>query len=484
MADFAMTIDGLAVGGGDSFGVVNPASARVFAQAPACTPAQLDRAMAAAARAYSIWRRSDDVRRAVLGEAARVLLASVGELAQLVTAEQGKPGAEAMTEVRTAGAWLRYYAGLDIPREVVQDDRRGFTEVLYRPLGVVSTITPWSCPIALALRAIAPALRAGNTMVVKPSAHTPLATLALGRLLNEVLPAGVLNVVSGPDPLGALLTAHPTPRAVSFTGSIATGRQVAAAAGADLKRAMLELSGNNPAIVLEDADPEAVVDGLFRGAFANSGQLGTAVKRVYVAQPRYDEVVAALAERARMVQVGAGNKKASQLGPITHSARFDRVAGLVRDALARGAVAAAGGSALNRPGYFYAPTILAGVSDGVRVVDEDQFGPVLPVIGYRDVDEVVRLTGGTGYGSTGPTAYGLAAYGLTASVWSADVDRATAVAARLEAGHVSVNSHAAGPGAELPTSGNRARDGAYAYTNRQLLTRPAATNDGTRRSSG
>ena len=469
MADFAMTIDGVPVGGGDSFGVVNPASGRVFAQAPACTPAQVDRAMAAAARAYPIWRRSDEVRRAVLREAARVLLASAGELAQLVTAEQGKPGSEAMTEVRTAGAWLRHFADLELPREVVQDDRRGFAEVLHRPLGVVTALVPWSLPIALTLRTIAPVLRAGNTVVLKPSPHTPLATLALGRVLNEVLPAGVLNVISGPDPLGALLSAHPTPRMISFTGSAAAGRQVALAACVDLKPVMLELGGNNPAIVLEDAEPEAVADALFWGAFANSGQLRTGIKRVYVAQRRYDEVVAALAERARTVQVGAGNRKASQLGPISHLAQHDRVAGLVRDALARGAVAAAGGSALNRPGYFYAPTILARISDGVRVVDEDQFGPVLPVIGYRDVEEVMRQVG-----SGGPA--------LTASVWSADVERATAVAARLEAGQVSVNSHASGLRTELPINATGASalsidDGLrflYSHTHRQVLTRPPA----------
>jgi acyl-CoA reductase-like NAD-dependent aldehyde dehydrogenase len=470
MADFAMTIDGLPDGGGTSFEVINPATARVFARAPVCTPAQLDRAMAAAARAYSIWRLSDEVRRAVLREAAGVLLASVGELAGLVTAEQGKPGSEAETEVRAAAAWLRTYAELELPREVVQDDRQGFAEVLRRPLGVVAAITPWSCPIGLALHTMAPALRAGNTMVLKPSPHTPLATLALGRLLDEVLPAGVLNVVCGPDPLGALLTAHRTPRMVSFAGSVATGRRVAAAAGADLKRTILELGGNDPAIVLEDAPVEAIADGLFWGAFANSGQLCTAIKRVYVAERRYDEVVAALAERARMVRVGDGSRKATQLGPVGTRAQFDRAAGLVRDALAHGAVAAAGGAALNRPGFFYAPTILARVSDGVRVVDEEQFGPVLPVVSYRDVEEAVQRTN--------------SGYVRTASVWSADLDRATALATRLEAGRVSVNSHpGGGAGVDLPISGTasgiRTEDGLrglHRYTRRQLLTRPAASD--------
>ncbi|HEV2887394.1 MAG TPA: aldehyde dehydrogenase family protein [Jatrophihabitans sp.] len=467
MADFAMTIDGSAVAG-EGLPVRNPATARVFAQAPACTPEQLDRAMAAAARAYPIWRRSDAVRRAVLREAAGLILSSVGELAPLLTAEQGKPRSEAATEVRAAGAWLRYYAELEIPREVVQDDRRGFVEVLHRPLGVVAAITPWNYPIALALWKIAPALRAGNTMVLKPSPYTPLATLALGRLLSEVLPAGVLNVVSGPDPLGALLTEHPAPRKVSFTGSAASGRQVAAAAASDLKRMTLELGGNDPAIVLDDADPEAIADALFWGAFVNNGQMCMAVKRVYVAQRLYCDVVAALAERARTVPVGDGSAKANRLGPVSTAAQFDRVRELVRDALAHGAVAAAGGTALDRPGYFFAPTILSEVSDGMRVVDEEQFGPVLPVIGYRDVEDAIRRANGT-------------QYGLTASVWSPDLDRAAAVAARLEAGQVSINIHAGAVRPDLPFSGHKHSGigaenglwGLYGYTDVQVLTRPA-----------
>jgi acyl-CoA reductase-like NAD-dependent aldehyde dehydrogenase len=467
MAEFAMTIDGAPVTGG-RLPVLNPATAEVFAHAPACTPEQLDQAVAAAARAYASWRRDDEERRAVLRRAAAAILASVGELAPLLTAEQGKPRSEAATEVRVAGSWLRYYADLEIPRELVQEDRRGHAEVRRRPLGVVAAITPWNYPIALALWKIAPALRAGNTMVLKPSPYTPLATLALGRLLSEVLPPGVLNVISGPDPLGALLVGHPTPRKISFTGSAATGRLVAAAAAADLKRVTLELGGNDPAIVLDDADPEAIADALFWGAFANNGQMCMAVKRVYVAQRRYPEVVAALAERARMVRVGEGSEKASQLGPVSNRAQFDRVAELVRDALARGAVAAAGGAALERPGYFFAPTILAGLSDGVRVVDEEQFGPVLPVIGYRDVDEAVRRANGTDYG-------------LTASVWSPDLERAAAVAARLEAGQVSVNVHAGAVRPDLPFSGHKASGigvenglwGLYGYTDVQALTRPA-----------
>jgi acyl-CoA reductase-like NAD-dependent aldehyde dehydrogenase len=467
MADYAMTIDGVAVDGA-GFEVVNPATGRVFARAPACTPEQLDRAMAAAARAFAIWSRADDVRRAVLREAAGTIAASVTELARLVTAEQGKTRSEAVAEVRAAGRWLRYYAGLDIPREVVRD-RRTVAEVLHRPLGVVAAIPARNYPIMLAVEKIAPALRAGNTVVLKPSPYTPLATLELGRLLGEVLPPGVLNVVSGPEPLGAQLATHRTPRTVSFTGSRATGRRVASAAGAALKRVTLGLGGNDPAIVLDDADPEAIADALFWAAFANNGQRCRAVKRVYVARSRYRALVEALAARARAVQVGNGSHRTSELGPVGNRPQLDRLADLVRDALARGAVAAAGGAPLRRPGYFFAPTILAGLSDGVPVVDEEQFGPVLPVIGYRDLDEAVRRANGT-------------AYGLSASVWSPDEDRAAAVAVRLDAGRVTVNDHAgAGPTGGFRASGPEAgngRCGLSGYIDLQVLSRPARNAEG------
>ena len=437
MADLGLTIDGSAVAGGTTFGVVNPATAEVFAQAPSATREQLDAAMRAAVRAYRVWRGDEAVRREALRAAARTVLGSVGELADLLTAEQGKPRAEAATEVRAAGAWLRYYADLETPSEPVAG-----AVVVRRPLGVVAAITPWNYPVALAAWKIAPALRAGNTVVLKPSPYTPLTTLALGGLLREVLPPGVLNVVSGPDPLGEWMTTHPVPRKVSFTGSVATGRVVAAAAAAGLKRMTLELGGNDPAIVLEDADPEQIADGLFWGAFANNGQMCMAVKRVYVPESRYRAVVDALAERAKAVRVGTGTEKGVRLGPVTNHRQLARVAELVDDARAHGAVTAAGGHRIDRPGFFYAPTILADVTDGVRVVDEEQFGPVLPVVAYRDVADAVNRANDS-------------EYGLTASVWSPDLDRAVSVAAQLEAGQVSVNVHAGSVRPDLPFGGHK-----------------------------
>ncbi|MCN0152006.1 aldehyde dehydrogenase family protein [Salinispora arenicola] len=468
MGELGMTIDGSSMWGRQTFGVVDPATGAVFAHAPVCTVEQLDQAMDAALRAFHEWRREDDVRRAALRECARVLLGALDELATTITAEQGKPRAASVAEVVAAVSWLRYYAELDIGREIVQDDRHGYADVVRRPLGVVAAITPWNFPVALAMWKLAPALRAGNTVVLKPSPYAPMSALMTGELLGRVLPAGVVNVVTGPDPLGDRIVTHPVPRMVSFTGSVVTGRRVAAAAAGGLKRMTLELGGNDPAVVLDDVDPEQVADDIFWAALADNGQRCMAAKRVYVARHRHDDLVEALAARARATRVGPGSQPSVQLGPLGNQLQVGRMAEYVRDALAHGAALAAGGTALDRPGYFYAPTVLAGATDGVRVVDEEQFGPVLPVIAYRDVDDAVNRANASDFG-------------LTASVWSADLERANAVAARLDAGQVSVNAHAAGVRPDLPFGGHKCSGigvengvwGLHSFTDLQATVRPA-----------
>src|SRR5207237_2422976 len=208
-----------------------------------------------------------------------------------LTSEQGKPLSDASRELFAAGMWLQYYADLEIPREVIQDDDSAFVEVVRRSLGVVAAITPWNFPVTLASWKIAPALLAGNTLVLKPSPFTPLSTLKIGELLRDVFPPGVFNVVSGGDGLGAWMTSHPVPRKVSFTGSVATGKKVAAAAAPDLKRVTLELGGNDPAILLDDVDPATVADSVFRAALPNHGQICSAAKRVYEPAAVYDDMV-------------------------------------------------------------------------------------------------------------------------------------------------------------------------------------------------
>jgi acyl-CoA reductase-like NAD-dependent aldehyde dehydrogenase len=467
MTEFTMTIDGVATTGDGTFDVVDPATGEAFAQAPDSGRGRLDAAMAAAAGAYRHWRLDEKARRRALLDAAEVLDSGAERLARLLTSEQGRPLPDARAEIGWATSWLRYYADLEIAREIVQDDEAGFAEVVRRPIGVVAAIVPWNLPIILAIWKIAPALLAGNTVVLKPSPFTPLATLAMGEMLRETFPPGVLNIVSGRDPLGAWMTAHPVPRKISFTGSVATGTKVAAAAAMDLKRVTLELGGNDPAIVLEDADPGRIADGIFNGAFMNSGQNCMVIKRVYVHERRHAELVEALAARAKAARVGSGFDDV-QLGPISNRPQFDRVSELVADARAHGAVAAAGGHALDRPGYFFAPTILTGVTDGTRIVDEEQFGPALPVIAYSDLDDAVDRANDS-------------AYGLTASVWTDDAARAADVASRLECGQVTVNAHGNGLRPDLPFGGFKHSGigvtngpwGLHRYTELQVLTGPA-----------
>ncbi|OHV58636.1 aldehyde dehydrogenase family protein [Pseudofrankia sp. BMG5.36] len=450
--------------------MINPATGQVFAQAPAVSPDQLDAVFHAADRAYADWKTDEAARRAALRKAADVLVASADELAPILTAEQGQPLSGARGEILMSAEWLQYYADLELPREIIRDDEHGYEEVLRRPLGVVSAITPWNFPISLAMWKIAPALRAGNTIVVKPSPYTPLATLALGRLLRGVLPDGVLNVVSGPDPLGAALVSHPVPRKVSFTGSTAVGKRVAVAAAGDLKRVTLELGGNDPAIVLGDVDVETVAQQMFWNAFYNNGQICLAVKRVYAHEDVCADLVEALGAIAAAVTVGDGMAEGTQLGPVNNRPQLERVKDLVADALGHGGRAVTGGAPLDRPGYFYPPTILAGVSDGVRVVDEEQFGPVLPIIPFRaEADAVERANRGN--------------YGLTASVWSADRDRAMELATRIDSGQVCVNRHGGGVQKHLPFGGHKWSGigvengpwGLHEYTDIQVVIGPPAT---------
>src|SRR6266849_3582269 len=415
MPGHTMTIDGKAVKGSKTTGVINPATGKVFAEVPDCTKAELDQAMNAAAHAFPSWSKDIATRRKVLNECAAALQQPPEGLARMLTQEQGKPLDKAGQEIMGTSMWCAYTASLDLPTDVLQNNAQGRIEIRRKPLGVVAAITPWNYPLMLGMWKIAPALLAGNTIVLKPSPFTPITTLMLGEILRDIVPPGVINVISGGDELGAMMTSHPVPRKISFTGSVATGKKVAAAAAPDLKRVTLELGGNDPAILLDDVDPATVAESVFRQAFANNGQVCSAIKRVYVPEAIYDTVVEALAEKARAAKVGDGTLPDTELGPINNKPQFERVSGLVADAIAGGARAAAGGKPMDGPGYFFQPTILADVTDGVRIVDEEQFGPALPVIAYRDIDDALARANATHFG-------------LSGSVWGADPVRAGQVA--------------------------------------------------------
>ena len=423
-----MTINGAPAAAEATFGVINPATGDVFDEAPDCTREQLDAAMEAAATAFRTWRRDEAARRDLLGACSDAINAHADQLARLLTQEQGKPLVKAAGEIAGAARWFSHTAGLEIPVEVALDNDRVRVEVRRRPHGVVAAITPWNYPVSLAVWKVAPALLAGNTIVLKPSPFTPLATLRLGEILRDVLPTGVLNVVSGGNALGAWMTSHPAVRKISFTGSVATGKLVAAAAAPDLKRVTLELGGNDPAIVLTDVDVARTAKRLFWGAFENCGQVCSAIKRVYVPESLYEQMVAHLAEMAHSVRVGNGLDEDSQLGPINNQPQFERVQELVEDARQSGARMVTGGRRLGDRGYFYAPTIVADLADGARLVDEEQFGPVLPVVPYTEVDDVIERANATHFG-------------LSGSVWSRDTARAEEVARQLECGTAWVNQH-------------------------------------------
>ncbi|MED7950951.1 aldehyde dehydrogenase family protein [Streptomyces sp. BE303] len=411
------------------FAVLDPATGEAFDEAPDQRPEEVDAAVDRAHRAWRGWRADPAARTAALLAAADAVESAGPELAPLLTREQGKPLAESSAEVARTVARLRYFAELDPRSRPITDGRPVRSEVRWRPLGPVAAIVPWNFPLQLASAKIAPALAAGNTMVLKPSPFTPLATRLLGEVLSTALPEDVLTVVTGREPLGARLASHPGIRHVTFTGSVPTGRDVARGAAASLARVTLELGGNDAAILLDDVDVERIADRLFWAAFRNCGQVCMAVKRVYAPVRLHAQVVEALAQRAKAVAVGAGTDPRTQLGPVNNAPQLARVERYTARALADGARAAAGGRRLDRPGYFFAPTILTDVPPDSPVVTEEQFGPVLPVLPYGSLDEAVGAANGTGYG-------------LGGSVWGTDLDRAEAVADRLECGTAWINHHA------------------------------------------
>lgn len=438
---YSMTIDGEAVDTAESVEIRDPATNEVHSTAPACTEEQVDLVMRAAARAQCEWRLDDEQRRKDLRRCAEVIGENAAEIANLLTAEQGKPIAESQREVGAAAAWFGYYAGIEQSVQVVQDDALARIEVHRKPLGVIVAITPWNYPILLASWKLAPALRAGNTVVLKPSPFTPLTSLLIGRLLAEVLPPGVLNVISGPDDLGALVTGHPIPRKISFTGSTRTGRLVGRAATESLKKVTLELGGNDAAIVLDDVEPDSIAEKVFWAAFINNGQTCIAIKRLFVPRRSYGRYLDALSALADGAVVGAGKDPASQLGPLNNRLQYDKVRALTEEAVKSGARLTTNRSMIDSPGHFLRPSIIADASDEARVVAEEQFGPVLPVLPYDSVDEAIARSNGT-------------EFGLAGSVWSGDLARAQGIANQLECGTAWINTHAA-PSPRAPFAGTK-----------------------------
>lgn len=428
---YSLIIDGQAVAGDrGAFPVINPATEEVFADCPTASIEQLDSAVAAAQRAFEAWRfTSAEERRAMLTAIADRIEQNAPELAELVVKEQGKPLALAQMEVGGAVVWTRAAAALELPVEIIEDSATKRIELHRKPLGVVGSITPWNWPLMIAVWHIMPALRAGNTVVVKPSSFTPFNTIRLVELINEVVPAGVVNIVTGGGGLGREMSRHPGIRKIVFTGSTPTGQDIMRNAAGNLKRLTLELGGNDAGIVLPDADVDRIAEGIFQTAFLNMGQTCAALKRLYVHDSIHDALCERLVGIAAAQKLGDGLKPGVTFGPVQNRDQYQLVCELVEDARANGGHILTGGEPLRGPGYFYPPTIVSGVSDGMRLVDEEQFGPVLPVIRYTEVEDAIARANAS-------------ENGLGGSVWSSDIDSARKVASRLECGTVWINGHA------------------------------------------
>jgi acyl-CoA reductase-like NAD-dependent aldehyde dehydrogenase len=425
--DYTMTINGQGVTSVATMAVVNPATEEVIAEIPDAEKKQLDAAVAAAKAAFPAWSaRPISERQALVFAIGDRLLRHKADLSRLFTAEQGRPIGGAEWEVDVCAQWCQAVSQFSLPVDVVEDSDIRRVEIHHRPIGVVGAITPWNAPLLMAIWKMAPALVAGNTVVLKPSPYTPLSTLKLGEMLRDILPAGVVNIVTGGNDLGQWITDHPEIGKVSFTGSTATGKRVMESAARTLKRVTLELGGNDAAIVLPDVDPKAIAPQLFWGAFFNSAQVCVAIKRLYVHADIYDAVAHELVEFAKTVKIGDGSQQGSDLGPVQNRMQFEKVKNLLDDARAKGQKFLLGGDVSEGPGYFIPISIVDNPPEESRVVTEEAFGPVLPLLKYDDIEDVIRRANDSDSG-------------LGGSIWTNDLDQARAIGARLETGTVWIN---------------------------------------------
>ena len=427
---YKLLIDGEMVDGVSSFDVINPATAQPFARCPKADEKLLNHAVAAAKSAFPAWAATPiDQRAALVMALADRLEQRAEEFASLLTTEQGKPLNQAMFEIMGSVMTLRAFAAMRPEANILRDEGGNRVIEHRTPLGVVAAITPWNFPVILAMNKLGPALVTGNTMVLKPAPTTPLTTLLFGEICAQLLPRGVVNVICDQNDLGGLLSAHPDVAKLSFTGSTATGKKVMASAAAGLKRVTLELGGNDAAIVLDDVDTAVAARKVYDGAMANAGQICVAIRRAYVPEDIYDDFCDELARLAKETVVDDGSRQGAKIGPVQNAMQYDKVVALLADAREWGTVLA-GGEPLDRPGYFLPPTIVRDLDDDAPLVREEQFGPVLPVLKYRDIEDVIARANDS-------------EYGLGGTVWGRDVARATEVAMRIDSGTVWVNQHLA-----------------------------------------
>lgn len=423
-------IDGELVGTDNTMEVLNPANEQVIGLVPSCGAAELDRAVAAARRAFKTWSKTPiEDRRAVIQAMAGAIKENADELFRLLTSEQGKPHDQARGEIYGAAGMMVAQSTLSLDDVINEDSDTRLSRTRRVPVGVVGGIVPWNFPVMMAMQKIAPAILSGCTIVLKPSPFTPLATLRIAELIKDIVPAGVVNIITGEDSLGPLITGHPDIDKITFTGSTATGKKIMEGASKDLKRITLELGGNDASIVLPDADVSKVAEQLFWSSFSNAGQICVAAKRVYIHEDIYDEMAAAIAEVARNVKVGDGSEQGTGVGPIQNKKQFDRVCELIEDAKANGYKFLVGGNVdPSGSGYYVPITILDNPPEDARIVAEEQFGPVMPLMKFSTEEEVISRANASDYG-------------LAGAVWTGNPDKGVEIAEQLETGTVWVNEY-------------------------------------------
>ena len=421
-------IDGEMVSTAGTMEVLNPATEKVIGIVPSCGPDELDRAVAAARKAFKTWSKTPiDDRRKVIQAMSGAIKENADELFRLLTSEQGKPHDQAKGEVYGAAGMMAAQSTLTLEDVINEDSDTRLSRTRRVPVGVVGGIVPWNFPVMMAMQKIAPAMLSGCTIVLKPSPFTPLATLRIAELIKDIVPAGVVNIITGEDTLGPLITEHEGIDKITFTGSTATGKKIMEGASKDLKRITLELGGNDASIVLPDADVEKVAEQLFWSSFSNAGQVCIAAKRVYIHEDIYDELSAAIAEVAKGVKVGDGSEQGTGVGPIQNKKQFERVCELIQDAKDNGYKFLSGGDVdPSGTGYFVPLTILDNPPEDARIVAEEQFGPVMPLMKFSTEDEVIERANNS-------------EYGLAGAVWTKDTDKGVAIAEQLETGTVWIN---------------------------------------------